>query len=74
MPIQGGTVADSEEMARKIEQVGKQLDYEQMALDAEVRSWRHDDKVCMGLALQDGQLFATLHLARVIERALEARS
>jgi hypothetical protein len=64
-------VADSEAMAQMVEEGGKGLDYEQMALDAVARSWRHDDPACMALALQDGQLFAMLHNARVTARLVE---
>ncbi len=38
--------------------------YEEQALLALKRSWEMDDPVCQALALQDAQVWATLHLAR----------
>lgn len=61
-------MADSEEQAKRIETGGKDLDYEQEAINGIVRSWRLEDKECQALALADAQAWATLHLARVAER------
>ncbi len=38
--------------------------YEQMAINAVKRSWELGDPICQALALQDAQVWATLHLAR----------
>ncbi|MBW3538322.1 hypothetical protein KY386_02410 [Candidatus Parcubacteria bacterium] len=62
-------MADSAEQAKRIAEMGKELDYEQEALDAIQRSWELDDKECMALALADAQVWATLHLARVTAAA-----
>ena len=58
-------MADSSEHAARIASEGKNLDYEQEALDALQRSWELDDRECQALALADAQVWATLHLARV---------
>lgn len=39
------------------------INYELQALKAMRRSWKLDDPVCQSLALQDAQVWATLHLA-----------
>jgi hypothetical protein len=44
---------------------GKNLDYEQLALDGVRRSWETPNQECMKLALLDALVFAVLHLARV---------
>jgi hypothetical protein len=59
-------MADSAEMAALIAEKGKALDYEQMALDAIERSWTLDDKECIAIAVNDAQVFATLHQARTM--------
>ncbi len=44
------------------------LDYEQEALSSLARSWEHaahNRTECVGFALADAQVWATLHLARV---------
>ncbi|MBI2797854.1 hypothetical protein HYX70_00960 [Candidatus Saccharibacteria bacterium] len=64
-------MADSAEQAKRIDEGGKQLDYEQEALASIVRSWELDDKECQALALADAQVWATLHLARVTANGLE---
>lgn len=60
-------MADSAKQAKRIADKGKSLDYEQEALDAVRRSWELTDKKCQALALADAQIFATLHLARVLK-------
>ncbi len=40
------------------------LNYEEQALKALKRSWELEDPTCCALALQDAQIWATLHLAR----------
>lgn len=52
----------------RISEHGKELDYEQEALDGIQRSWEVEDKDCMMIALLDAQAWATLHLARVIRQ------
>lgn len=64
-------MADSKEQAKRIDEGGKQLDYEQEAIASIVRSWELDDKECQALALADAQVWATLHLARVTANGLE---
>lgn len=62
-------MADNAKQAKRIAKGGKDLDYEQEALNGIQRSWDLDDKECMALALADAQVWATMHLARVTERA-----
>jgi hypothetical protein len=57
--------SDKAVQAKRISDHGKKLDYEQQALDAIQRSWEVGDKDCMAIALADGQVWATLHLARM---------
>lgn len=59
-------MADSALNASRIAEQGKRLDYEQEALDGLRRSWELDDPACQSLALADAQVWATLHLARVM--------
>lgn len=58
-------MAESTEQARRIDEAGKDLDYEQEALNSIVRSWEKDDPACQALALADAQVWATLQVARV---------
>jgi hypothetical protein len=53
----------------RISEQGKNLDYEQEALDGIQRSWELEDKECMKIALLDAQAWAILHLARVVKHA-----
>jgi hypothetical protein len=67
-------MADSAKQAKRIADKGKNLDYEQEALDAVRRSWKLKDKKCQALALADAQVWATLHLARVMQPRTRRRS
>ncbi len=62
-------MADSKEQAERIQREGKNLDYEQEAINGIVRSWTLNDPECQALALADAQAWATLHLARVTKEA-----
>lgn len=61
------TAGDHQAQHDRIKQAGKALDYEQEAIDCVARSWILDDPVCQALALQDAQVWATLHHARVVK-------
>ena len=57
-------MANAKEHAKRIATKGKELDYEQEALDSLQRSWEVEEPKCQARALADAQVWATLHLAQ----------
>jgi hypothetical protein len=63
----------SREQARKIAQIGKDLDYEQEALDAAERFWLIEHSEYRLMAINNARFWASMHLARVTEQAAGPR-
>lgn len=55
--------------------ITREMDYEQACLESIKRSWQHaraGRNDCVGFALADAQVYATLHLARQVQAVFPA--